>query len=188
VGEQIGLGSVGARGTEQGFDLGKKAHEVDARQGGHFLIMPVVGVRHRKAEDLPQRGPAESQDRCVGPWLPGGCEELAVKGSARDRIFEGVTETMYKDEKITAGVGQVACDVRGKGALVRILNGSDRRRLIGIDIHPVDKGRGIHDVGRYRGGLDIGTVACDDSRVTGKDAVAREKDGRWHRRRPLLNK
>src|SRR6516162_3632464 len=186
VGEQIGPGSVGARGTEQGFDLGKKAHEVDARQAGHFLIVAVVGVRHWKAEDLPQRGPAESQDRCVGPWLPGGGEELPVKRSARDRIFEGVVETMYKDEEIAAGVGQVACHVRGKGALVRILNGSDRPRLIGLDIHAVHKGRGIDNVGRYRRRLDIGTIACDDSRVTGEDAVTREKHGRWYWSGPLL--
>ena len=158
---------------------------METRQGGHFLIVAVVGVRHRNAEDLPQRWPAESQNRCVGPW-PSGSEKLPVKSSARDRVFEGIVETMYKDEEIAAGVGQVACHVRGKGPLVRILNGSDRPGLIGLDIHAVHKGRGIDNVGRYRRRLDIGTIACDDSRVTGEDAVAREKHGRWHWSGPLL--
>src|SRR5215831_8989068 len=105
---------------------------METRQGGHFLIVAVVGVRHRNAEDLPQRWPAESQNRCVGPWLPRDREEVPVKSSARDRVFEGVVETMYKDEEIAARVGQVACHVRGKAPLVRILNGRDRPGLIGL--------------------------------------------------------
>src|SRR5271166_5048543 len=79
VGEQIGPGSVGPRRAEQRFDLGKEAHQVDARQGAHFLIMAVVSIEYRKANDLPQRRPTKSQDRCVGPWPPRGREELSVK-------------------------------------------------------------------------------------------------------------
>src|SRR5208283_5879134 len=97
VGEQIGPASVGARRTEQRFDLCKEAHHVDARQRGHFLIMAVVSIEHRKADDLPQRWPTESQDRCVGPWLPRGREELSVKSGARDPVLEGVVETVDKD-------------------------------------------------------------------------------------------
>src|SRR5271166_2644252 len=51
VGEQIGPASVGARCTEQRFDLGKEAHQVEARQGAHFLIMTIVSIEHRKADD-----------------------------------------------------------------------------------------------------------------------------------------
>ena len=98
-------------------------------------IVAVVGIEHGKADDLPERWPAESQDGC--PWLARGCEELPVKSSARDPVFEGVVETMDKDEEITARVGQVVpqclvCEAQRPstadlGAVVRLRSEGRRR-------------------------------------------------------------
>jgi hypothetical protein len=85
--------------------------------------MTVVSVEYRKADDLPQRRPTKSEDRSVGSWPPRGRKELSVKCGARDPIFEGVVETVDKDEEITARIGQVARYIRSECALVCILNG-----------------------------------------------------------------
>ena len=83
--------------------------------------MTIVGIGYGEADELPQRWPTESQNRGVGSCLSGRREELPVEGGARNCIIKGVVKAVYEDKQISASIGQIARNVGGETALVRVL-------------------------------------------------------------------
>src|SRR5580704_6341653 len=104
---------------------------------------------------FPSDGQLKARTVVSVPGWPEAARNSRLKAARVIPSSKVLSKPWIKMRRLRPALDKVAGHIRGKCALVRVLNGGDRPLLIGLNIHPVHKGRAVHHVRRYGWRLNI---------------------------------